>query len=108
MSVHPSVCLSVCLSVCQSLKISVTTGPIIFYYSGNIPTGPVVVLGYFLGGWDTPNPPKNKKIPPHFFFLLKIFLVLLRISPKKNFITSWGKAPEARGESASIEYSKRA
>ena len=88
MSVHPSVCLS----VCQSLKISVTTGPIIFYYSGNIPTGPVVVLGYFLGGWDTPNPPKNKKIPPH-FFLLKIFLVLLRIFATKNFYHLLGQSP---------------
>ena len=62
MSVRPSVCLS----VCPSLKISVTTKPIGFYSSG-----PVVVLGYFLGGWDTPNPPsppkKTKKSTPHFF-----------------------------------------
>ena len=35
--------------VCPSLKISVTIKPIGFYYSGIIPTGPVVVLGYFLG-----------------------------------------------------------
>ena len=60
--------LSVCLSVRLSLKISVTTEPIEFYSSGNIPTGPVVVLGYFLVGWNTPNPPKNKKIPLPFFF----------------------------------------
>ncbi len=34
------------MSVCTSLKILVTTEPIGFYPSGNIPTGPVVVLGY--------------------------------------------------------------
>ena len=60
MSVRPSVCLS--------LKISVTTEPIGFYSSGNIPTGPGVVLGYFLRGWDTPNPPKQKIPPPIFSF----------------------------------------
>ena len=66
MSVRPSVRLS----VRPSLKISVTTEPIGFYSSGNIPTGPVVVLGYFLGGWDTPNSPLNKKKPhPKDFFL---------------------------------------
>ena len=92
MSVHPSVCLSVCLSVCQSLKISVTTEPIIFYYSGNIPTGPVVVLGYFLGGWDTPNPPKNKKIPPHFFFA-EDFLGPITNFAKKNFYHLLGQSP---------------
>ena len=48
MSVRPSVCLS--------LKISVTTELMGFYSSWNIPPGPVVVLSYFLGGWDTPNP----------------------------------------------------
>ena len=32
-----------------SLKISVTTELIGFYSSDNIPTGPVFVLGYFLG-----------------------------------------------------------
>ena len=80
------------MSVCPSLKISVTTEPIGFYSSGNIPTGPVVVLGYFLGGWDTPNPPKNKKIPPHFFFA-EDFLGPITNFAKKKFITSWGKAP---------------
>ena len=44
-------------------SVSVTTKPIDFYSSGNIPTGPVVVFGHFLGDWDTP--PK-KKILPHF------------------------------------------
>ena len=56
------------MSVRLSLKISVTTEPIGFYFPGNIPTGPVVVLGYFLGAWDTPNPPKNKKLPLDIFF----------------------------------------
>ena len=27
-----------------------------------------MVLGYFLLAWDTPNPPKNKKNSPSFFF----------------------------------------
>ena len=45
MSVRPSVRLK--------LKISVTTEPIGFYSLGNISSGPVVVLSYFLGGEDT-------------------------------------------------------
>ena len=52
-SLGPSVCPSVCLSVHLSPKISVTTEPIGFYYSGNIFTGSVVVFGYFLGGLTT-------------------------------------------------------
>ena len=46
------------MSVCLSLKIFVTAG---FYSSGNIPTGPVVVIGYFFvwGGGDIINNPKN-------------------------------------------------
>ena len=56
--------MSVRLSVRLKLKISVTAEPIVLYSSGIIPTDPVVVLRYFLEGWDTPNPPKNKKIPP--------------------------------------------
>ena len=35
------------MSVRLSLKISVTIEPIVFY------SGPVVILGYFLGGWET-------------------------------------------------------
>ncbi len=50
-----------CLSVRLKLKISATTEPNGLYSSGNIPIGPVMVLSYFPGGWDTPNrPPKNK------------------------------------------------
>ncbi len=56
------------MSVRLSLKISVTTKPIGFYSSGNIPDGPVVVLGYFLGGLDTIIPPPNKNIPTSIFF----------------------------------------
>ena len=62
MSVHPSVCLY----VRPSIKISVTTELIGFYLSGNIPTGPVVVLGYFLWG-GTPPTPKKQKIPHPLF-----------------------------------------
>ena len=51
--------LSLRLSVCLKLKISVITEPIGFYSSGYIPIGAVVVLGYYLGGWDTLNPPKK-------------------------------------------------
>ena len=59
--------MSVRLSVRLSLKISVTTEPIGLYSLGNLPTGPVVDLGYFLRGWDTPNPPQKQKIPPPIF-----------------------------------------
>ncbi len=44
--------MSIRLSVRSSLKI-LATEPIEFYSSGNKPTDPVVVLGYFLGGRDT-------------------------------------------------------
>ncbi len=37
-------------SVCLKLKILVSAVTIGFYFSGNIPTGPVVVLGYLFGG----------------------------------------------------------
>ena len=55
------------MSVRLSLKILVTTKPTGFYSSGNIPTGHVVVLGYFLKGWDTHTPPPQKTT---FFFIL--------------------------------------
>ncbi len=56
------------MSVRFKLKISVTAEPIGFYASGNVDTHPAVVLSYFIGGWDTLNPPKkkNKKIPQFF------------------------------------------
>ena len=57
MSIRPSVCPSVRLK----LKIPVTTEPIGFYSAGYIPIDPVVVLSYFLGGWNTHNPPPPKK-----------------------------------------------
>ena len=38
-----------CLCVRQKPKISVTTEPIWLYFLGNIATGPVVVLNYFVG-----------------------------------------------------------
>ena len=40
------------MSVC--LKILVTTEPIALYSSGNTPTDPGMVLGYFLGGGESP------------------------------------------------------
>ena len=43
--------------------ISATTELIVFYYSGYMPIGPVVVLSYFLRWWDTPNYPKNENTP---------------------------------------------
>ena len=46
--------MSAYLSVFIKLKISVTAEPIGFYSSGNIPTGPVVVLGK-----ESPPPKKN-------------------------------------------------
>ena len=56
----------------------------------------MVVLGYFLGDWDTPNPSKYKEIPLLFYFVDEC---------NKNI----GAAPplflelplEARGEAAS-------
>ena len=53
------------MSVRLSLKISVNTEPIEFYSSDNISTGPVVILGHFLGG-ETPQTPKKNKNPPQF------------------------------------------
>ena len=49
----------------MSVRLSVTTEPIGFYFSGNTPTGPVVVLGYFLEGVKHPKPPKKQKITLH-------------------------------------------
>ena len=43
-----SVYMSVRLSVCLKLKIQVTNELIGLYSSKNIPTGPVMVLSYFL------------------------------------------------------------
>ena len=63
--------MSICPSVCLSLTVSATTEPIGFYSSWNIPTGPVVVLGYFIGECNTPTPQpqkKTKKSPPIYFF----------------------------------------
>ena len=53
-------CLCVCPSVSLKLKISVTTELIQPNLSGNIPTGPVMVLSCFLKGKKTPP-----TLPPH-------------------------------------------
>ena len=100
MSVCLSVCPSVRLSVRLKLKISVTAEPIGLYFSGIIPTGPVMVLGYFLGGWDTPNPPKKWKTPPQ----KKIFFYFFFLNLKYEKL-SWSNLAqplEARGEAASL------
>ncbi len=47
------------MKVSLKLKISVTAEPIWFYSPENIPTGPVVILGYFLGMVGHPNPPEK-------------------------------------------------
>ena len=57
-----------CLSVLLKLKISVTTELIGFYSSGKIPTGPLVVLGYFLGDGTPPTPPPQKSSSIKNFF----------------------------------------
>ena len=46
------------LSVCLKCKISVTAEPIGSYSSGNIPTGLVVALGYFLVSKKSPGKQK--------------------------------------------------
>ena len=74
-------------SVCPYLEISVTTKPIGFYFSGNLLTGPVVVLGNFLGG-GTPKLPKKKNLQ---IWYRRVDSLL----PHKASL------PEARGETAS-------
>ena len=57
------------MSVCLKLKISVTTAPIgLRFSSGNIPSGAVIVLSYFLGKVGQPPPPKKCPSPKFFFF----------------------------------------
>ena len=92
MSVHPS--------VCPSFKISVTTEPIVFYSSRNIPTGSLVVLSYFLGGWETPNHPKKQK---NFFSV--VYLKFKGCSTRGTCLYKYplgAKLLEARDEAASI------
>ena len=80
--------MSDCPSVCPYLEISVTTKPIGFYCSGNLPTGPVVVLGNFLGGATPQTPPPKKKIQIRY--------------RRVNFpLPHRASLPEARGETAS-------
>ena len=71
--------MSVCVSICLKLIISVPTELIWFYSSGIIPTSPMMVLSYFLGGESspTPTPPKKKK--------------------KNDYQIPWGKAPRGYG-----------
>ena len=57
-------------------KISLTAEKIGLYPFGNIPTGPLVVLSYFLGGWNTTSPQKYKKIKYYWCCCKKIFFFL--------------------------------
>ncbi len=70
--------MSVCpLSVCLELKTSVNTDPIGLSSLGNIPTGPVMVLDYFL--WASTSSLKKKKNTP---LPLKFFLFLFETKLK--------------------------
>ena len=69
----------------------------------------MVVLSYFLGGWDTPNPPKIKVSSP----LKKLNKKLMAAIEILNFFFNCffalplrGKPLEARGETASIDILK--
>ena len=67
---------------CMKLKISVSAEPIGFYSLVIIPIGSVVVLRYFLVGWDTSNPPPPQKIDCLYFFKSKI----LKITPPSPYV----------------------
>ncbi len=56
------------MSVRLKLKISVTAEPIGLYSTGNISTGPVMVLSIFLEG-ESPPPQIKIKIYLHFLLL---------------------------------------
>ena len=85
------------MSVRLSLKILVITEPVGFYSSGNISTGPVVVLSYFLG-----NPPtQQKKIFLNFF--RQLILNMLVAAPEVlNFFFNY-----LLGKGRSREYTKK-
>ena len=64
--------MSVCHFVCLKLNILVTAELIGLFFSGNITTGSVVVLDYFLEGWDNPETfplQPEQKFPPFFCVL---------------------------------------
>ena len=63
-------------------------------------TGPVVVLGYFLGGTPT-TPAKTKKSHPPPLFLKNVLVVALVASPIKKKKKIRPKPLEAWGEAAS-------
>ena len=93
--------MSLHLSVRLKLKISVTTELIGFYSSGYIPISPVVILSYYLVGWDTSNYPKKQKNPPTTFFIFfKLFKIVVEwghLKVMKDVIIPLGaKSLEAR------------
>ena len=71
--------MSVCLSVCLKLRILVTTKPIGFYSSGNVLTGPVVVLGFFFW-WGEADSVGKRKINlisskfRHMYYMMKSYV----------------------------------
>ncbi len=54
----------------------------------NIPTSPVVVLGYFLGGWDTPNPPKTKNYSPFFVEFCEFAIYSQKLATHSQFYSA--------------------
>ena len=112
-SIIQSRMMSICPSVSLKLKISVTTEPIGLDSYGYLPIGPVVVLSYFLEGWDTPNPPKNKlsplqilkkkfrnlyefaicRFPTSFAIHSHFFRLGQWVGNRRCNYTSWGKVP---------------
>ena len=92
--------MSVRPSVHMSLKIWTTTEPILLFreYTYWSCGG----LSYFLGGWDTPNPPKNKRNPLNFFQAVNFKLVVVVPEVPISFKLPLGAKPlEARVEAAS-------
>ena len=69
MGVRSSVRTSVNMYDYLNFMISITAKPIGLYFLENIPSGPVMVLSYFVGVWNTLTTPKKKKLS--YYFLLK-------------------------------------
>ena len=81
------------MSVRPKLKISVTAVPIGLYSLGNIPTGPLMVLSYFLGGMGHLDlPPKKKNSPSKKKYFL-LFLFKSKILRKIRLIKTLGAKP---------------
>ena len=87
--------MSVCPSVRLKLKTSVTAEPNGLYSSGNITTGPVVVLSYFL--WRVEHP---QSLPPQPYYVgTKKFFFFYEGTFFK--LTLWVKQQRAKGDAGS-------